>query len=157
MKKELKILVLASSNAAVDVITRRLLHARNKIDSRHKKDILNIVRFGILDSMHEDVRRIAPESLVQQTNLQQSHDHAHLSSLVSQRNLLINSIEQEKKNNSANCTVIGDNINDKQKRLECIQEAINKITEDEPSDIKGIMDKARIVCSTLSSSINLNK
>lgn len=33
MKQKLRILVLASSNAAVDIIAKRLLHIREKMDS----------------------------------------------------------------------------------------------------------------------------
>lgn len=42
MRQKLRILVLASSNAAVDIIGRRLLHIRDKIPSHGKSATISV-------------------------------------------------------------------------------------------------------------------
>lgn len=118
--------------------------------------MLNIVRYGILKSMHPQVQCIAPQNL--QNNFLAS---PHLTSnkvknLQMQRDHLTKQIESDSKKNTGNNSIIADRIDDSRKRLTHVNNLIKEYTgQQPPDDIKMIMRDARVVCSTLSSAINI--
>lgn len=118
--------------------------------------MLNIVRYGILNSMHPEVKCIAPQNL--QKTLLASPQLAtdKVKNLQMQRDHLTKRIETESKKNTSNNSIIVDRIDEFRKRLNHINSLIQEYTtQQHPDDIKIIMRDARVVCSTLSSAINI--
>lgn len=86
-----KVILCASSNAAVDLIAAKLMKIRSKMGNKGKRPIFlalynfakpmnllgkfskfNIVRFGVQERMREDVRAISLQALLQQKICDQS-------------------------------------------------------------------------------------
>lgn len=110
--------------------------------------------------MHPDVRRIAPESLAQQKRMKSMSDNEHLNSLIRERDRLTKSIEEEKLMANSRSTVLGDKIDDFKKRLKHANDAIAKRTATNSIsaiDMKQTLSHAHVVCSTVSSAINLKQ
>lgn len=118
--------------------------------------MLNIVRYGVLNSMHPEVQCIAPQNL--QKNLLAAPQMAsdQVKNLRMQRDHLTKRIESESEKNTRNNSNIADIIDELRKRLTHINSLIQEYTgQQHPDDIKIIMRDARVVCSTLSSAINI--
>lgn len=124
--------------------------------SEQKKQILNVVRYGVLNSMHPDVRKVAPQNLLNNQAMP-IPEVGHLHALKMQRDKMMKQIECEKKKGSAHNSIIGDKIDELNKRLVHVKEAIDRISPDDPTnnDIGTVMRCASVVCSTLSSAINI--
>lgn len=105
----------------------------------------------------EVAKQIAPESLVEKERLDLTPKDAHLDHLITTRDRLTKSIEQNKQKEDARSTALGDTIDGMEKNLRKTNEAIAKRTAAvAPSlGIKDILEKARVVCTTLSSAIFL--
>lgn len=122
-----------------------------------KKKFLNLVRFGVLHSMHPDVQMIAPQNLINSARMspasKSNSDIAHLVIEKQDLELQIKSLE------------ISKNLKDKEKlkmvkrSLDMVEETLAKKrnTFNSDIDISDIMKDARVVCSTLSSCINLKQ
>lgn len=84
---------------------------------------------------------------------------SHLDHLIATRARISETIKREKNNLDAKSTFVGDKIDDLEKRLKQTNETIEKrIALVAPSiDIKHILAKVRVVCSTVSSAINLKQ
>lgn len=132
-----------------------------------KQKFLNIVRFGVLNSMHPDVRKIAPQNLKNQnSSAQPTGQCEQIKSMLGAKNSLQDEIEKLKKSPNSHNTFTRDKIKECEKRLNQITEAIelktnvSTTTTNKSNDfdgIDGIMANARVVFSTLSSSINLKQ
>ncbi|XP_055322824.1 uncharacterized protein LOC129578378 isoform X2 [Sitodiplosis mosellana] len=162
MKRKLRILVLTSSNAAVDIIARRLMHIREKMCGNEKQKFLNVVRYGVVNSMHPDVRRIAPQNLKNDTPLSPTQFDQHTRTLLDEQKHLQREIETLNKDKSTTNTFLHDRLKDKQKRLAIVNETLAKKTignqlNSQSNGIDEVMKNARVVCSTLSSAINLKQ
>lgn len=125
-----------------------------------KKKFLNIVRFGVLGSMHPDVRKIAPENLKNEQPLPAAAQSEKVRNLQANKKTHEQWIEKLKNEPNINTTVVQDKIKEHQKDIAMINESISKMTNLSHSELDGIADvmaNARVVCSTLSSSINLKQ
>ncbi|XP_031633386.1 uncharacterized ATP-dependent helicase C29A10.10c-like isoform X2 [Contarinia nasturtii] len=155
MTRKLRVLVLTSSNAAVDIIARRLLYIRDKMNDKiEKQRILNVVRFGVLNSMHPDVRRIAPQNLVATPTSPRNPEMKKLH--ADKKKLLEDNDSLRKSQHIADKEKIKDN----EKRIKSIDAALEKMGNSsifEYDNIRDVMTNARVVCSTLSSCINLKQ
>lgn len=120
---------------------------------------MNIVRFGVLNSMHKDVQKIAPQNLKAKQSTSATTQYDVLKPMLDEQMRLQDQIETLRKDVNARNTVIRDRIQNIEKRLNQIKETIER-KGNETNDLDGIqsiMANARIVCSTLSSSINLKQ
>lgn len=128
--------------------------------STDKQKYLNIVRYGVLNSMHADVRRIAPQNLVNDTPLSPTNDQLTRTLLDEQQHLQakVDSLSMAKNTNN---TVLCDELKHYQNRLAKVNEALVKMglnqSNLQTSGIDNVMKNARVVCSTLSSAINLKQ
>lgn len=124
-----------------------------------KQKKLSLVRYGVMASMHPDVKRIAPENLLQKLRLDSTPKDAHLEHLISTRDRLAKSIEEDRRNAGARATSLGDRIDDMEKRLRQTNETIAKrmAVLSSTMGIKDVLQKVRVVCSTVSSAINLKQ
>lgn len=116
--------------------------------------------------MHPDVRKIAPQNLKSQNSSAQSIGQCEqMKSMLGAKNSLQDEIEKLKRSPNSFNTFTRDKIKDCEKRLNQITEAIELKTNastaaNKSNDFDGIneiMANARVVFSTLSSSINLKQ
>lgn len=109
--------------------------------------------------MHQEVRCIAPENLLQKHRIEAVPNDSHLEYLLSTRKRLEETIEIEKTRANAQSTVLGDKIDDLEKRVRQTTDAIDKRTKHFTStiDLQHIISNANVVCSTVSSAINLKQ
>lgn len=126
--------------------------------------MMYLVRFGVLNSMDPDVRQISPQNLkANQPMSPTSPQSDTMKQMLTQQNGLQKQIDDLRQKKSAKTTVIQDHIKNLEKRLIQIKETIdrNKGTgSSDRSDFDGIyqvMANARVICSTLSSAINLKQ
>lgn len=63
-REPFKILLCAPSNAAVDVLATKLIKIRQRITTPEKMKRLTIVRYGVIDKMHKDVRPASLNALL---------------------------------------------------------------------------------------------
>lgn len=117
-----------------------------------------MVRFGVLNSMHPDVRKIAPQNLKTSTPISPLiNSNPDLIKLYTEKKKFEEEIELLRKSDKL---VDKEKMKDIERRLKAITDALEKKghTASVESDcIKDIMTNARIVCSTLSSCINLKQ
>lgn len=129
--------------------------------SVEKQNLMKIVRFGVMNSMCPEVRRIAPENLKHAQAMSPSQPTPNLSiqTLLAQQKEFQERIDLLSKRRDAKNTVTQDQIKDLERRSNQIREAIERQTNstDDYRAICEVMNKARVVCSTLSSSINLKQ
>lgn len=118
-----------------------------------------MVRYGVLSSMHQDVRSIAPENLLQKQRMASTPVDSHLEYLIATRKRLQEDIKKERSRANVQSTVLGDKIDDLDKRARQVSAAINKRSMHLTStiDLQHIIASARVVCSTVSSAINLKQ
>lgn len=119
---------------------------------------MNIVRFGVMNSMHKDVQKIAPQNLKSSLPLSPTTQSA-IKPMIDEQKRLQDQIEMLRKKENAKNTFTQDQIKNCEKRLNQVKETIER-KGSEINDFNGIQDvmsNARIVCSTLSSSINLKQ
>lgn len=124
-----------------------------------KQKFLNIVRFGVLNSMHPDVRKIAPQNLKNNNNRSPPAQCVQLSTLTEARKELLHEIERLRGNTRNVQNFNQDRIRDCENRLKQVTETI-EMKSNGSNDLDGIsevMEGARVVLSTLSSSINLKQ
>lgn len=144
-------------NSLIIVICHEILIFFHCVTIGHKRQI---VRHGVLASMHPGVVRIAVENIMQQKRMKSMPDNEHLNSLVRERDRLTKSIEEEKLMANSRSTVLGDRIDELIKRLKNTNEAIAKRTSTNfisSNDMKHTLSSAHVVCSTVSSAINLKQ
>lgn len=125
-----------------------------------KQKILNVVRYGVINSMHPEVRKIAPQNLVIKQAPSPTKQCEQMRMLLQDKKLLEDEIEKLKKNKQAKITVIQDMIQERQRRVAAINESLarkNQEPSTEFADVRDVMLNARVVCSTLSSAINLKQ
>lgn len=126
-----------------------------------KQKILNVVRFGVLGSMHPEVRKIAVDNLKNVQALSPSAQSGKVRNLLENKKTHEDWIEKLKNEPNVSTTVIQDKIKDRQQCIATINETIRKITNtsshSEYDAIAEVLASARVVCSTLSSSINLKQ
>lgn len=120
---------------------------------------MNIVRFGVLNSMHKDIQKIAPQNLKSSLPSSPTAQSA-IKHMLDEEKRLRDQLEVLREQASARNTVTQDQIKNVEKRWNQIKEAIERKSSSEVNDfdgIQGVMTNARVVCSTLSSSINLKQ
>lgn len=125
-----------------------------------KQKFLNVVRFGVVNSMDPSVRRIAPQNLKNNTPLSPSQCDQQTRNLLDEQNRLKDKIEQLSKAKNTNHSVLHDELKNHQKRLAIVNETLAKrgTQFNQQSDgMDDVMKNARVVCSTLSSAINLKQ
>lgn len=113
-----------------------------------------------MNSMHPDVRRITPQNLKNNTPLSPSQCDLQTRTLLSEQTRLKGQIDMLSKAKNTTTTVLHDKLKDHQKRLNIINETLAKKGTDQCNQSDGIdevMKNARVVCSTLSSAINLKQ
>ena len=110
--------------------------------------------------MHPDVRRIAPQNLVNDTPLSPTHDQ-QTRTLLDDQKYLQGKVDNLSKAKNTNHTVLTDELKHYQKRLAKINETLAKMGSNQSNaqtnGIDDVMKNARVVCSTLSSAINLKQ
>lgn len=107
--------------------------------------------------MHPGVQCIAPQSL-QKNSLAAPHldTDIKIKNLQWHRDHITKRIEFETKKNTGNNSIVADKIDDLRKQLIQANSLIQDYTgQQHPDDIKVVMRDARVVCSTLSSAINI--
>lgn len=125
-----------------------------------KQKFLNIVRFGVLNSMHPDVRKIAPQNLRNNNNRSPPANCEQLRTLTRARKDLLDEIERLRGNTrNAQINFNQDKIKDCENRIKQITDTIEMISNgsNDLDGIREVMEDARVVFSTLSSSINLKQ
>lgn len=110
--------------------------------------------------MDPHVRRIAPQNLASNTSMSPSHQNdQHARNLLNEKYHLQAKIEQLRSKN-INHTVQEHDLKETQKKLDVVNEALAKKGHNcipQSGGIEEVMKNARIVCSTLSSAINLKQ
>lgn len=122
--------------------------------------MMNVVRYGVLNSMDPYVRQISPQSLKANQPMSPSSQCDTVKQMLSEQNRLKQTIDDLRKKENTKTTVIQDQIKCLEKRLNQIKETIERNNTNECTDFDGIyqvMANSRVICSTLSSSINLKQ
>lgn len=122
--------------------------------------MMNIVRFGVLNSMDPDVRQISPQNLKDNQPMSPTAHTDTIKQLLLEKNTLQKQIDDLRRKESATTTVIQDRIKSLEKRLMHIKETVDRSKVNDCSDFDGtyqVMANARVICSTLSSAINLKQ
>lgn len=126
-----------------------------------KKNMMSVVRYGVLNSMDPDVRQIAPQNLKNNQPQSPSAQSDKKKQMICEQNRLRQQIEDLSRKEGAKMTVIQDQIKCLEKRFQCLKETIERtidVTETSEFDSTyQVMANARVICSTLSSSINLKQ
>lgn len=120
---------------------------------------MNFVRYGMVNSMHPDVLKIASQNLKVSQPLSPSMQCDTIKPMLDEQKRLRELIEVLRKKENSKNTVIQDQIREHEKRLNQIKETMERKGK-ESNDIDGcheILANARVVFSTLSSSINLKQ
>lgn len=135
-----------------------LMQSIRFLSTEKKQNFMKIVRFGVLSSMCPEVRQIAPENLklTQAMSPSPSSQNQGIKELLSQQKTIQQEIDALSKQRDAKNTVTQDMIKELERRSNQIREAIERQTN-VSDDISEVMAKARVVCSTISSSINLKQ
>lgn len=119
------------------------------------------VRFGVINSMDPDVRQIAPQNLKDNQPMSPSAQSDSINQLLKEEKSLQIQINELRKKESATTTVVQDRIKALEKRIMQVKETIDRSkVSNGVSDFDGIyrvMANARVICSTLSSAINLKQ
>ncbi|XP_055374118.1 uncharacterized protein LOC129607268 [Condylostylus longicornis] len=145
-----KILVCAQSNVAVDVITQKLIRIRKKMDSKK----FRLVRYGVLDKMHMEVR---PYSLTELIKLQRRSikQTPKMTALMDEKQLLeekVKRLENRRRSNSRDDNDLEKAKKDLSQINNLLSESYNEI--DRNLEYK-FLANANIVCTTLSSCVRL--
>lgn len=123
--------------------------------------MMYIVRFGVLNSMDPDVRQISPQSLKANQPLSPSVPQSDtLKQMLVDQSSIQNQIDQLQRKECVKTTVIQDRIKQLEKRLMQLKETIDRNKVNVGNDFDGtyqVMANARVICSTLSSAINLKQ
>lgn len=122
--------------------------------------MMSIVRFGVLNSMDPDVRQISPQNLKANQPLSPSAQTDAMKQMMMEQISVQKQIDDLQRKESAKSTVVQDRIKVLEKRLMQIKETIDRNKVNVTSDFDGtyqVMANARIICSTLSSAINLKQ
>lgn len=122
--------------------------------------MMYIVRFGVLNSMDPYVRQISPQNLKDNQPMSPPAQSDTVKQLVVDKNTLQKQIDDLRRKQSATTTVIQDRIKVLEKRVMQINETVDRTKVNDASDFDStyrVMANARIICSTLSSAINLKQ
>lgn len=123
--------------------------------------MMNIVRFGVVNSMDPYVRQIHPSNLKDNQPMSPPAQSDTIKQLVVEQGTLQKQIDELRRKQSATTTVIQDRIKVLEKRLMQIKETLERTKcVNDASDFDStyrVMANARIICSTLSSAINLKQ
>lgn len=125
-----------------------------------KKNMMYIVRFGVVNSMDPYVQQIAPQNLKRDQPMSPPTQSDTIKQLVVEKGTLQKQIDDLRRKQSATTTVIQDRIKVLEKRIMQIKETVDRTKVNDASDFDStyrVMANARIVCSTLSSAINLKQ
>lgn len=118
------------------------------------------MRFGVLNSMHPDVRKIAPQNLLNNQMPSPTKQCDQMRILLEEKKILEDQIEELKKDPKVKGTIIQEMIRERLRRVATIKESLAR-KDPEPNteftDVRDVMLNARVICSTLSSSINLKQ
>ncbi|XP_055912941.1 uncharacterized protein LOC129946694 [Eupeodes corollae] len=156
-----KILICAQSNMAVDVIAEKLIKIKQKLslDVTH----FNVVRFGMDEKVHPNVKTITLKSVLQRHRMSilkkqanqgndQIMNEENLNSEIVQLEAQI--VEMEKHNFQ---DVRQEELMEMRRNLTIKKNIVNQVfrPEDEKRLSKWFLQNANIVCSTLSSCVKL--
>lgn len=123
--------------------------------------MMYMVRFGVVNSMDPYVRQIAPQNLKDNQPMSPPAQSDTMKQLEQERITLQEQIEGLRRKQSATTTVIQDRIKTLEKRVTQIKETLDRTkVANDASDFDStyrVMANARIICSTLSSAINLKQ
>ncbi|XP_055843156.1 uncharacterized protein LOC129909981 [Episyrphus balteatus] len=157
-----KILICAQSNMAVDVIAEKLIRIKAKLTPQTAP--FDVIRFGVEEKVHPNVRGITIKGLLQQHRMDvirkqanQTNGHAqneeNLALEIVQLEARI--IEMEKQNFQ---DVRKEELMEMRKSLAVKKSIANQAfrPEDERRHIKRTLESANIVCCTLSGCIKLS-
>lgn len=149
-----KILICAHSNAAVDNITLSLKHARNCMSHTQ----FEIVRFGIFEKMDMNVREMSVEHYLRKKRA------AKRDRLTADNIMHLKKQQEDLKSEIANLRERNDGVSSlqqqmktKERQLRLINERLNPpLTPREENEyIRTFIQRANIVCTTLSSCVKL--
>lgn len=123
--------------------------------------MMYMVRFGVVNSMDPYVRQIAPQNLKDNQPMSPPAQSDTMKQLEQERITLQEQIDGLRRKQSATTTVIQDRIKTLEKRVTQIKETLDRTkVANDASDFDStyrVMANARIICSTLSSAINLKQ
>lgn len=128
--------------------------------SIEKQKFLNIVRFGVVNSMHPDVQKIAAQNLSNNQPPSPTKLSDQMKALLADKKIYEKENENLMKEPTAQSTITQDMIRDRKRLIASINESVARLTHEHNSEfhcMANVMGNARVVCSTLSSSINLKQ
>lgn len=124
--------------------------------------MLNVVRYGILEKMHPEVKKISTQVLSKRNDADTSFNSKDIPALREEQKTIRERIEKLSKDPQRHNTVAGNQMDILKKRLNIVQETINKKVGKNDPHIKRdetfkLIEGANIVCTTISSSLNLKQ